>query len=121
NIAYNVAANGDPVLIVSIESPAHKILNRLLSSRIGVDNRKLQSLRLDNFEMSRAIEMLREISDLPIYFLERERHWDTLQNSIRALKVKDPSLALVVLDYVGLVRTGLRIERYQELGVISAD
>ncbi len=121
NIAHNVALTSESVCFVSIESPAQKIFNRLIAAWADIDNQKIQALRLNDFETRRATESARAIGDLPIYFIERERRWDKIQSAIRALKVKDPSLSLVILDYVGLVRTGYRVERYQELGIVSGD
>jgi replicative DNA helicase len=121
NIGSNIAMRGESVIVVSIESPALKIFARLVSSAGQIDNRKLQTYRLTDLESDQAVATARVIGQAPIYFLERERRWEKITNTIRSIKLKDENVSLVVIDYVQLVRTSYRVERYQGLGMICGD
>lgn len=121
NIAYNVASDGNSVAFVTAESPAESIFKRWVSSDASIDNHKLQRMRLSDSESAAAIEGAKRVGELPLYIYD-SRNWERIEAWVRALKVMEPSLALVVLDHVGKVRTRKRIEnRYLEIGEISAD
>jgi len=121
NIAYNVASDGNSVAFVTAESPAESIFKRWVSSDASIDNHKLQRMRLSDSQSAAVIEGAKRVGELPLYIYD-SRNWERIEAWVRALKVMEPSLALVVLDHVGKVRTRKRIEnRYLEIGEISAD
>jgi len=53
--------------------------------------------------------------------LDSDRSWFGIKAKIRALKLKEPKLELVILDYVGLIKDSNFRERYREIGEISAE
>ena len=121
NVAHNIAKQGHAVLVISIESPCEEIMARLVSSFANIENRKLQSLHLNDFETTRTIEAAKELAKLDITLIDNERRWDRLTQEIRAAKIKNPALALVVIDYLQLIQVAREKDRYREIAQITGD
>jgi replicative DNA helicase len=101
--------------------PAAQIGVRIISSETGIENRDLRRGRIAEIDFSRIVHLSGRINPLPFWFLDSDRSWQRLLAKIRALKLKQPELALVIIDYVGLIKTPGDRERYLELGQISSE
>lgn len=120
--ATGAARNGFGSAIVSLESPNPKLMNRMLSETTGIENRDLRRGRIDEAQLRKLIEAAARIGDLPLWFLDSDRSWEKIKARIQAMKLREPGLALVILDYVGLIHAPVaRGERYLEIGKISSD
>ena len=120
-VARNAAAAGRPVAVVSCESPLESIVLRLLSRQSGVENRNLRRGSVDLFQASALVEAAGVLSGLPISAMDKQRSWDAITAAIRALKMRQPELAMVVLDYVGLLQISWGHKRHEEIGRISGE
>jgi len=124
-IAKNAAEKGYGVAFVSAESPAPRIVQRILAGASGIENRDLMRGKLTDEEFIELTRQATRVTNLPLWLLDSDRSWDRIKAKVRALKLKEPNLALVILDYVGLLSAQLhgerRLERYLEIGRISSE
>jgi replicative DNA helicase len=122
DIAHGAATAGHGVAFITAETPAPRIIQRLIAAATGIENRKLRRGLLNDGDFVRIAQEAGTISTLPLWLLDSERSWDRIKAKVRSLKIRQPTLALAVIDYVGLlvapVPTG---ERYLEIGRISSE
>ena len=125
NIAEHVAVNKNvPSAIFSLEMTDSQLIERMLSSRAGVDIHALASGCVSQ-EAEQAIRIAgQEISSAPL-FIESCRddltHL-TLRTKARRL-VRQHNVGLLIVDYLQLIHppaNGQRRDRYAEVGAISA-
>lgn len=120
-IAKGAAKLGHAVAVVSCESPTNSLVMRMISSASGVENIKLRTGKLADQDYPKISFAAGQVSSLPIYLYDRERNWEAIRGATRALKIKRPELALVILDYIQLLRVRSRDDRWQQLGQVSAE
>ncbi len=124
-IAKNAAEKGYGVAFVSAESPAPRIVQRILAGASGIENRDLMRGKLTDEGLTELARQAVRVGNLPLWLLDSDRSWDRIKAKVRALKLKEPNLALVILDYVGLLSAQFhgerRLERYLEIGRISSE
>lgn len=120
-IALNVVERGVSALVFSMEMDGTEIAQRVLSMQSGIDGEVIQQLQLDEGELRTATETMLRIGPWPMFV-----HAETVSLSdIRSLTLQHIAeqgpVALVVVDYVGLVKaSGKRGQtRGQEVGEIS--
>lgn len=131
-VALHNGARGVPVLIFSLEMKRQELIERALSSESGIDGRKIVSARLDVADwrdgLMPAAEKLRRawvwIDDRKLTtsrLCSEAMRW---REKVRRAKQKENSAtddrALVVIDYLGLVRVDARGEtRNLEVAAMS--
>ncbi len=116
-IAFNVAKE-QPVLIYSLEMDEEQILTRMLAADLNVSSAKIMR---GEVPIERLRKAQRRYADLGYYIDDRPRiHINELRNSaVRFSKTRKP--ALIVVDYLQLVRTNPRSTRDQEIGDITGE
>lgn len=121
-IARGAPERGYGVAFVTAETLASKITQRLLAEATGIENRNLRRGQVVEAELPRIVEKAGAIGNLPLWFLDSDRSWDRIKAKIRALKLREARLSLVVIDYVGLLSAPVPGgERYLEIGRISSE
>jgi len=121
-IAKHAAENNYPVVFVTAESPAPKVVQRLLAEASGIENRNLSRGRLSDDDIRRVITEAEWIGKLPLWFVQNERSWDRIKAIVRTMKLRQPNLSLIILDYVGLLSAPVAEgRRYLEIGRISSE
>lgn len=121
-IAHGSAEQGYGVAFVTAETPMSKIVQRLLASTSGIENRDLRRGKLDDNEIRSLVIHAESLTRLPLWILDSDRSWDRIKAKINALKLREPKLALAIIDYVGLLSAPVpRGERYLEVGRISSE
>ncbi|HVE83685.1 MAG TPA: replicative DNA helicase [Myxococcales bacterium] len=124
NIATNVALEkSEPraVGIFSLEMPADQLLMRLLACSARVDMKKLRGGRLSPHDEEKFQEVAGSLYNAPLYIDDTGAlsPFD-LRAKARRLKQKDPSLGLLVVDYLQLMHQRGRVESRQlEVAEIS--
>jgi replicative DNA helicase len=121
NIAYHVAAKEKlPVAVFSLEMGREQLVNRLLCAEARVDQYRLRTGNLRDEDWERLTEAAARLQDIPL-FID-----DTGGASLRDIRARakrmqsESGLALVVIDYLQLVRPNRRAEnRQQEISQIS--
>ena len=117
-IADNVAEHSGAVLFVSLEMDVSQLQARRLSRRTGVSSTRLlldENLSAEEWQQVQAANV--ELSRLPLY-ANGKAGCTVLDVRSMARKVKE--LALIVVDYLGLLRPERsRSSRYEEITAIS--
>jgi len=118
NIATNVAAQGKPVALFSLEMSKEEIVQRILSSVGRVDSMKLRSGQLGPL-WQRVVDAASRMYKAPIYIDDSPVVTVTdIRAKCRRLKRKS-GLSLVVVDYLQLMQGNARENRQQEIAEIS--
>jgi replicative DNA helicase len=123
DVAKGAAERGYGVAFVTAESPAREIIQRLIARATGIENRDLRRGKLEDRDFPMLVARSGILGKLPIWFLQGEQAWDRIKAKIRSLKLKQPNISLIIVDYVGLLSASLAKggERYLEIGRISAE
>ena len=121
-IAANVAMYERlPVALFTLEMSAVEVTHRLISVEGLVDSHKLRTGKLNKDDWTRVTNAVAKIEDCPLYMndngaatmLEVRAH-------ARRLKLQEPTLALVIVDYIQLMSSGTGGDnRVQEVSQIS--
>lgn len=118
NIVRNVAMNtGRTVCFFSLEMTRDQLAQRMLSSEAGIKSEKLRTGELDDDEWTRLAQAGDALSKADIYFDETSSITvPEMKAKLRRMKKVD----LVVIDYLGLMRSARQIDnRVQEISEIT--
>ncbi len=118
NIVRNVAINsGKTVCFFSLEMSRDQLAQRMLSSEAGIPSEKLRNGELEDDEWTRLAMAGDNLSKANIYFDE------TSNITVPEMKAKIrrmPKVDLVVVDYLGLMKSARNIDnRVQEVSEIT--
>ncbi|MBO5320978.1 MAG: replicative DNA helicase [Clostridia bacterium] len=118
NIVRNVAINsGKTVCFFSLEMSRDQLAQRMLSSEAGIPSEKLRNGELEDDEWTRLAMAGDNLSKANIYFDE------TSNITVPEMKAKIrrmPKVDLVVVDYLGLMKSSRNIDnRVQEVSEIT--
>lgn len=124
NFAYNAAHIGrKPVAFFSLEMSNELIMKRLIAARSSVKNDDIQTGFLDAKNRVKIAKAIEEIGKVPLYLDDTPN--STLGDIVakaKKLKTRQPDLGLVVIDYLGRIRQGGKVEsRQQEVSYISGE
>jgi len=122
NMATKAAAKGHGVLFVTAESRNAEIVTRMIAAATGIENRNLRRGKLTDRDFPRITAETGRLGKLPIKLLQAEKSWDKIKAKIQSEKLKNPTVSLVIVDYVGLLSAPIgKGERYLEIGRISSE
>lgn len=110
------------IAIFSLEMPAEQLIMRMISSLGQVDNKKLQTGRMENEDWRRVNEAISQLADTNIYFHDAGGITASeIKTKCRRLSTIGEGLGLVVIDYLQLVDSSQRYSgsRQQEVSEIS--
>lgn len=121
NLALNAcAARRETVAVFSLEMAKEELVRRMLASEARVDGGRLRTGQIVHDDWSKLAEAAGFLSDLPVWID------DTPSISVLELRAKarrlraEQGLALVIVDYLQLMRSGSRNDsREQEISEIS--
>ena len=123
NVATAAAkATKKNIAIFSLEMPAEQLVLRMISSLGQIDNKKLQSGRLESEDYRRINEAISQLSDTHIYFHDGTGTTASeIQAKCRRLSTQGEGLGLVIIDYLQLIDASNRYQgsRQQEISEIS--
>jgi replicative DNA helicase len=120
-VALSVARSGVPVLVFSLEMSFQEMAERFLSaaSRIGGHALSTGRIRSDQFaSLNRAAS---GIYSAPLYVDDRMLSISQIMSTARSWRLRQESKrCLIVIDYIGLVKSEGRVESRQiEVGAMS--
>jgi replicative DNA helicase len=121
NIAINACrARQATVAVFSLEMPKEQLARRLLCSEAGIDGNKLRTGRLTRDDWAPLTRAAGELSELPVW-MDDTPGLTLMELRAKARRLKsDKGLELIVVDYLQLMRSGMRSEsREQEISEIS--
>ncbi len=117
-IAINVASQGEPVAVFSLEMSKEELVQRILSSVGKVDSMKLRSGQLGSL-WKRVVDAAGRMYKAPIFIDDSPVVTVTdIRAKCRRLRRKR-GLSLVVVDYLQLMQASTRENRQQEISEIT--
>jgi len=121
NIATNVAIKEKtPVAVFSLEMSKEQLMQRMLCSEAEVDTQRLKTGNMQSKDWEKLANAMNEFSQAPIYIDDTSGCTLTdIRAKCRRLKMEEPDLGLVVIDYLQLMEGLGREERMQQISAIS--
>lgn len=119
NIAQNVAQEGEPVAIFSLEMSREEIVSRMLCSTGRIDSQRLRTGRLSEADFTKLSNAASTLYKKPIYVDESPGLTITeIRAKARRLR-RRPGLGLIIVDYLQLMHGSGGENRQQEIAIIS--
>ena len=117
--AYQMALNGHPGAVYSLEMPGTQVIRRLLSYLVKLPTRSLKSGNIDPEKISDISSEIEGIENLPLYMSDWQ--WSTIgiRADLARLKAKH-DIQWFILDYAYLLQDGLGMSENDRTGYISA-
>ncbi|MDA1190647.1 MAG: replicative DNA helicase [Candidatus Poribacteria bacterium] len=108
NIAANIAIReGKPVALFTLEMGREQIVTRLLATEGRIDMQKIRSGNLNMDDWNRLSQAAGPISESPLYINDAPGiSIMEIRSECRRLKLREPELSLVVIDYLQLMSGG---------------
>jgi replicative DNA helicase len=121
-IAANIAVRSEvPVALFTPEMSKAEVTQRMMCSEAKVESQRLRSGRLAPDDWPRLTAACDRLMKAPIYVDDSGTTTIMeVRSKARRLKAREPSLGLVIVDYLQLMTSGLTAEnRVQEVSQIS--
>jgi replicative DNA helicase len=120
NIAEQMAVEGHPVAIFSLEMGKQQLVQRMLCARGRIDSQRMRRSTLREEDFKRLMTACNDLSDAPI-FIDDTPGLNLLQLRSKARRMKDKhDIGAIVIDYLQLMSAGGRVESRQlEVSEIS--
>ena len=123
NIACSAAKSTKKnIAVFSLEMPAEQLIMRMISSLGQVDNKKLQTGRLENEDWRRINEGISQLADTNVFFHDAGGITASeIKAKCRRLSTQGEGLGLVIIDYLQLIDSSSKYSgsRQQEVSEIS--
>ena len=110
------------IAVFSLEMPAEQLIMRMISSLGQIDNKKLQTGRMENEYWRRVNEAISQLADTNIYFHDAGGITASeIKAKCRRLSTQGEGLGLVIIDYLQLIDSSNKYSgsRQQEVSEIS--
>ncbi len=120
NVTEQIAMQGKPVAVFSLEMGKQQLVQRLLCARSGVDSQRLRRNMLTEREWERLVHACDQLMQAPIY-IDDTPGLTALQMRAKSRRlVAKHQVEAIVIDYMQLMSSGARVEsRQQEVSEIS--
>lgn len=116
----SIESTGKPAVIFSLEMTRARLVRRTVAKRARVSSKKLRSAKLSGDEWSRVAEGVELLSRLPIFIADKPAaSLQYMRAKCRAIRRKHGKLALVMVDYIGLMGGSQEKNRNLQLGEYS--
>ena len=119
NIATNVAMEGNPVAVFTLEMSREEVASRMLCATARIDSMKVRTGQIGDNAWPRLTDAAGRLYDAPVFVDDSPMVTVTdIRAKCRRLKRKH-GLSLVVVDYLQLMQGSNRENRQQEIAEIS--
>lgn len=122
NLGKNIAEFYNyPVIFFSLEMSKKQIMYRLLSLESFVDSTRLRLGKITKKEWTRVLKAARQLAAMPLYIEDNSVITLTqMRSKIKRISFDYKKIALVIIDYLQLIRTNLKLNnRVQEISYIT--
>jgi replicative DNA helicase len=116
---YAAIHKNKSTVVFSLEMSREQLVNRIISTEIHLDNKKLKTGNLSKADWSNMITLMGKLAETPLYID------DTAGITVNEIKAKctrlkaQGKLDLVLIDYLQLITGPKRDNRQQEISEIS--
>ncbi|HZT14680.1 MAG TPA: replicative DNA helicase [Gaiellaceae bacterium] len=121
-MAANVAVrHAKPVALFTLEMSKSEVTQRLMCAEGKVESQRLRTGKLATDDWPRLTAACSKLNKAPIYVDDTGSiTMMEIRSKLRRLKMKEPELGLVIVDYLQLMTSGTTVEnRVQEVSQIS--
>ncbi len=119
NIATNIAMEGNPVAVFTLEMSREEVASRMLCATARIDSMKVRTGMIGDNAWPRLTDAAGRLYDAPVFVDDSPMVTVTdIRAKCRRLKRKH-GLSLVVVDYLQLMQGSNRENRQQEIAEIS--
>ena len=121
-MASNVAVRHDtPVALFTLEMSKSEVTQRLMCAEGKVESQRLRTGKLAVDDWPRLTAACDKLAKAPIYVDDTGSiTMMEIRSKLRRLKMREPNLGLVIVDYLQLMTSGTSVEnRVQEVSQIS--
>ena len=110
-----------PVVVFSLEMSREEVAQRFISTEAKVDSTRMRSGDVREEDWTRIVDACNRLSGAPIYVDDTAGiNLMEIRSKARRLKMREPDLGLVIVDYLQLMSSGGNEEnRVQEISQIS--
>jgi replicative DNA helicase len=123
NVALNwiiEAAKQVPVLFYSAEMSGLTVMQRMIGASANLNDRKIKRAILGNNEVNRMVEAANILAESNIWMDDTAaKYIGDIESDVRKL-VREKKIGLVVVDYIGKVKTKRARSRQEEVADVSA-
>ena len=122
NISYNVAKKYKrPVLVFSAEMSEEEVFTRILSKASNINGNKINTGQLSGEDMLKLNAAIKQVGEVPLLVSYcNGATIGEIVNKTTKFKTEHPDLAMIMVDYIGLIKTGGREESLRiEIAKIS--
>jgi replicative DNA helicase len=114
------AAKQCPVLFYSAEMSGLTITQRMIGVRSNINDRRIKRAMLAAGEIDRMVDAARSLSEREIYLNDAAAPLiSDIESEVRKM-VREKKIGLVVIDYIGKIRTKARRSRQEEVADVSS-
>ena len=121
-MAANIAVRHDqPVALFTLEMSKSEVTQRLMCAEGKVESQRLRTGKLAVDDWPRLTAACDKLAKAPIYVDDTGSiTMMEIRSKLRRLKLREPNLGLVIVDYLQLMTSGMSVEnRVQEVSQIS--
>mgnify|MGYP003650451035 FL=1 len=120
NMAISVLRQDFPVAFFSLEMDSQQLMDRLAACISGVDSQKIRSGDLSDEDWDGLDEAMNFLYEAPLFVQDRAGVTvSEIHAMARRIKVKNPDLKLVVVDYLQLIKTADSESQEQSVSALS--
>lgn len=105
-IIENTYKQNIPCILFSLEMSANSIFERLISHILQIDSIKFKTGNISDYELQRYEEIKPKLENMSLYIDEKTgTSINELTSKTRRLKLKNPDLQYIIVDYLGLMES----------------
>lgn len=120
NLCTNVAREGNPVIIFSLEMSGLQLIQRILATQSMIELNKIKTGNLDSDDWIKLIDTIKELKSLPIYIDDTPGiSVNEVRSKLRRIKMNHEVLGMVMIDYLQLMTGSGTESRQLEVSNIS--
>ncbi|MGE5610008.1 MAG: replicative DNA helicase [Bacillota bacterium] len=119
-LAQNIAGQGIPFGIVSIEESRHKIGENVLANQSGIPNNRIAFSTLDDREWQEISKALPAVAKLPVFIVDSARRLSEIAAAVHLLAIEH-QCQVIAVDHLHIIDAEMDENRERQVSTISAE